>query len=230
MTPMNAIRVRVVSLPGVPVTNTWMLQATGLQHLTARSATRHSVLNMRRTSTWPPSVIGRKTTTLTNATPAQIDMRRRKPSRVHVGNGVKCPFCQTGYATASGLAHHLERAACPNAPYMNRKPFFRKSVNVIRMGALPSSNSNAFNGSSWQCYLCTSCFRSRQGLNQHLNSPVHKQNVYRCPNQRSLCGKEFATLAALFNHLESESCSVVRFETVQRGVNNMILRGKMIAF
>lgn len=93
-----------------------------------------------------------------------------------------------------------------------------------------SATDQAFNGSSWQCYLCTSCFRSRQGLNQHLNSPVHKQNVYRCPNQRSLCGKEFVTLAALFNHLESESCSVVRFETVQRGVNNMILKGKMIAF
>ncbi|DAA78039.1 TPA_exp: hypothetical protein A8136_5742 [Trichophyton benhamiae CBS 112371] len=165
-------------------------------------------------------------------------------SRVHVGKGIKCPFCKTGYATASGLTHHLERAACPNAPYMNREIILRKvrecdpygRVTLKQLEWHPEDNSNysatdqAFNGSSWQCYLCPSCFKSRHGLNQHLNSPVHKQKVYRCPNHRSQCGKEFVTLAALFHHLESESCSVVRFETVQKGVNDMFLKGKMITF
>ncbi|EFE44949.1 hypothetical protein TRV_00323 [Trichophyton verrucosum HKI 0517] len=127
---------------------------------------------------------------------------------------------------------------------MNRETILRKvrecdpygRVTLKQLEWHPEDNSNyyatdqAFNGSSWQCYLCPSCFKTRHGLNQHLNSPVHKQKVYRCPNDRSQCGKEFVTLAALFHHLESESCSVVRFETAQKGVNDMFLKGKMITF
>lgn len=41
-------------------------------------------------------------------------------SRVHRGQDISCPFCQKSYVTASGVSHHLERGACPNAPQMNR--------------------------------------------------------------------------------------------------------------
>ncbi|EGD99029.1 hypothetical protein TESG_06389 [Trichophyton tonsurans CBS 112818] len=156
MTPMNAIRHRAPTFDCEVCNKTFRTQHAANQHMAAvghweedyypyecdtctnRYASEEAVqrhMKDARHYRYYCKACDRKFANLNN-----LNMHLR--SRVHVGNGVKCPFCQTGYATASGLAHHLERAACPNAPYMNRKPFFRKSVNVIRMGALPSSNSN----------------------------------------------------------------------------------------
>ena len=67
-------------------------------------------------------------------------------------------------------------------------------------------------------------------LNAHLNSSVHKQKVYHCPNTKSKCEKQFVTLAGLFNHLESEACAFMRFEKVQRQVRDVLQGGKLIAF
>ena len=72
---------------------------------------------------------------------------------------------------------------------------------------------NAWNGAAWECYLCHRGFARAQDLMQHLNSPAHKQNLYHC--MKKACGKQFKTLAALFNHLESESCGAMRFEQVR---------------
>ncbi|EEQ29555.1 conserved hypothetical protein [Microsporum canis CBS 113480] len=163
-------------------------------------------------------------------------------SKVHIGDGVACPFCRNGFTTASGLAHHLERGSCPKAPNLNRETIIRKIRECDPHGRITnrqiawheeenvrySATEHAFDGQFWRCYICKACFNNVNGLNNHINSPVHKQKVYHCPNLKSRCGKEFSTLAALFNHLESESCAVMRFETVQRGVNDMILRGRLI--
>ncbi|KAJ5811813.1 zinc finger protein [Penicillium riverlandense] len=75
--------------------------------------------------------------------------------------------------------------------------------------------NRAFNGSGWECYLCHREFVHSRALNQHINSPAHQQKAYHCPNGR--CQKQFVILAALFHHLESETCSFMRFERVQRG-------------
>ncbi|BDD60218.1 hypothetical protein MPDQ_002813 [Monascus purpureus] len=42
-------------------------------------------------------------------------------SRIHRGSNIPCPFCKTDFTTASGLAHHLERASCRQAPGLNRE-------------------------------------------------------------------------------------------------------------
>ncbi|KAJ5579448.1 uncharacterized protein N7459_005433 [Penicillium hispanicum] len=74
----------------------------------------------------------------------------------------------------------------------------------------------AFNGQLWECYLCHREFHQRKSLDQHLNSPTHQQKVYHCPNRQAHCSQEFVSLAALFNHLESEKCSFIRFDKVQQ--------------
>jgi len=86
----------------------------------------------------------------------------------------------------------------------------------------------AWNGRKWECYLCHRGFVSKVALNQHLNSPVHQQKVYHCPSRR--CMKEFVSLAALFNHLESESCGAMRFEDVQQHAGNVLSGNRLIAF
>jgi hypothetical protein len=51
-------------------------------------------------------------------------------------------------------------------------------------------------------------------LNRHVNSPAHKEEIYHCPGRAG--GREFHTLAPLFNHLESETCVAVRFDAAQK--------------
>ncbi|KAM5347854.1 hypothetical protein ACJ41O_007678 [Fusarium nematophilum] len=144
--------------------------------------------------------------------------RHRQPS-------VVCPFCSALYGTATGLTHHLERGCCPSAP-LDRDELYREIRRRDPNGCISNNNLLEWHGASttyeatqrawnprhgqYECYLCHSLFRSLHGLNQHLSSPQHQQNLYRCPNRS--CIGEFTTLAGLINHLESESCSSSRFD------------------
>lgn len=55
---------------------------------------------------------------------------------------------------------------------------------------------------------------------------MHEQNIYRCP--KGGCGREFRALSGLVQHVESESCGLMRFAQVQRqarnGVEKMVWR------
>ncbi|KAI1654374.1 hypothetical protein F4813DRAFT_392880 [Daldinia decipiens] len=162
-------------------------------------------------------------------------------SRVHRGININCPFCQNAYTSATGLAHHLEGGACPKAPFLNRDEVY-KLVRTKDPGSLISKKLLGWNGSpkyeatyeSWngyafECYLCHRKFSSLNSLNQHLSSPTHQQNLYHCPS-RLFCGREFVSLAALMNHLESESCGYTRFENVQRASQNIMNPSRLISF
>ncbi|KAI9369212.1 hypothetical protein BJX61DRAFT_520562 [Aspergillus egyptiacus] len=170
------------------------------------------------------------------------NLREHINSKIHRGKEIVCPFCKTGYVTASGLSHHLERGACPNAPRLNRESIYRmvrardphgfithKQIGWIEEeNSHYSANANSWNGYGYECYLCHREFMKLSGLNQHLNSPVHQQQVYHCPNRG--CSKPFSALAGLFNHLESEACAFMRFEKVQKSVGSVISGNRLIAF
>ncbi|CAG7937571.1 unnamed protein product [Penicillium salamii] len=155
------------------------------------------------------------------------NLRQHLNSRTHRGSDVKCPFCNTGFVTPSGASHHLETGSCPGAPRLNRESIARVVQRLDTTGVIAKkqiewheqnveyvANSSSWNGSGYECYLCHRNYRTLLALNQHLKSPAHAQKVYHCPNRG--CAKEFTALAALFNHLESESCRFMRFENVQR--------------
>ncbi|OAL48484.1 hypothetical protein IQ07DRAFT_543416 [Pyrenochaeta sp. DS3sAY3a] len=163
-------------------------------------------------------------------------------SKIHRGTTVPCPFCKVGFTTASGLSHHLETGSCPNAKTLDREKIYkairqRDSHGIFTKNLLTFQESDvetiatgaAFNGSSYECYLCHREFNSLRGLNQHLNSPTHSQSLYHCPNRS--CARDFVSLASMFNHLESESCSFIRFEKVQENVQNIITgRQRLLGF
>ncbi len=108
----------------------------------------------------------------------------------------------------------------------------------------------AYNGYTgyYECYLCNREFTTIHGLNQHLNSPIRtfqahpflaamafradclvdQQELYHCPNLS--CRQDFKSLAGLFNHLESESCGAMRFETVQKSMNTLISSNRRLEF
>ncbi|KAB8259313.1 hypothetical protein BDV32DRAFT_59988 [Aspergillus pseudonomiae] len=175
---------------------------------------------------------------------SENDLRMHLNSKIHRGKNVQCPFCKANYTSASGLAHHLERGSCPRASTLNRETILRIVHKRDPQGVITnkqiewykedsshySATDHAFNGSSWECYLCHRGFRSVKALDSHLNSSVHKQNVYHCPNSNGRCVKQFTTLAALFNHLESEACSFMRFEKVRKNVDRIFQSRKTISF
>ncbi|KAI2469905.1 hypothetical protein F4781DRAFT_392863 [Annulohypoxylon bovei var. microspora] len=162
-------------------------------------------------------------------------------SRTHRGANLKCPFCKTGHTSATGLAHHLERGRCPRAASLNRDAVYKAVASKDPDGLLAKkligwhgsptyeAGPKSWNGEAWQCYLCRREFRSLPGLNQHLGSPVHQQALYHCPN-RNGCGREYKTLAAVMNHLESESCAFMRFEAVQSTVGNLVSGDRRLTF
>lgn len=158
-----------------------------------------------------------------------LTIQKHLNSKIHRGTNVSCPFCKNNFVSASGLSHHLETGSCPKASGMNRVTIHRALQQCDVNGLFTNkqiewhqethlhyqATDRAYNGYSWECYLCHRKFQLRSGLNQHINSPVHQQKVYHCPN-RVRCKKEFVALAGLLNHLESESCEFMRFEKVQQ--------------
>ncbi|KAI1118338.1 hypothetical protein F5Y14DRAFT_400053 [Nemania sp. NC0429] len=162
-------------------------------------------------------------------------------SRVHLGTSIKCPCCLSPFTTATGLAHHLETGGCPRAARLDRDGVYNIVRSLDQDGLIAKkligwqgsttyeATERSWNGDSYECYFCAREFNTLSSLNQHLQSPVHQQKLYHCLN-RGGCGKEFTTLAGVCNHLESETCGVMRFQTVQRHFQGLMRGDRMIAY
>jgi hypothetical protein len=59
-------------------------------------------------------------------------------------------------------------------------------------------------------------------------APADQQPLYHCPNRG--CGREFKALAGIINHLESETCGYMRFEQVQKQMQNLVGSDRRITF
>lgn len=163
-------------------------------------------------------------------------------SAIHRGGSLSCPFCRRSHATASGIVHHLENNSCPKAQNVDRETIYAFIREKDPHGAITNrqltwhshengtfiASAASWNGRNYECYLCHRGFGQLRSLNQHLESPAHKQKIYHCFGRG--CDKQFTALAALFNHLESESCGATRFGTVQKNVGGILTGRKMIGF
>lgn len=87
-----------------------------------------------------------------------------------------CPFCNRGFATATGIAHHLESSGCRNAPYINRDPHGAISKKLLTWHGSDhyEATGQFWNGYAYECYFCHREFSQLQSLNQHLNSPARE--------------------------------------------------------
>ncbi|GKT47751.1 PR domain zinc finger protein 16 [Colletotrichum spaethianum] len=169
-------------------------------------------------------------------------IRQHLNSRAHRGSSaLQCPFCNQPRNTATGLIHHLERGGCPSAPLDRDKLYeaIRKrdpkgiiSKNLLEWHSSPTYNATerAYNtaAEAYECYLCHRLFSALHSLDSHLNSSVHKQTLYHCPNRS--CGRDYKTLAGVINHLESESCNFMRFDSLQRNIERIVDSRRMISF
>ncbi|KAK3317695.1 putative zinc finger protein [Cercophora scortea] len=162
-------------------------------------------------------------------------------SSIHRGQNINCPSnCGNAFTTAAGATAHLETGACPNAPGVSRDDVYRlirsKDPNSVISKKLIGwygsetyeATNRTWNGPAYECYLCDRTFSRLASLNQHLQSPAHQQDLYHCPNRG--CAQEFKTLAALINHLESESCGFMRFDAVQKQMSGLVSSNRLIGF
>ncbi|KAI6445194.1 hypothetical protein PoMZ_13544 [Pyricularia oryzae] len=166
--------------------------------------------------------------------------RQHLNSRTHRGHSIQCPLCGKAYTTATGIVYHLESGSCPNAQNLSRDEVFRLVRSRDPQGVISKkligwtgdveyeATHHAWNGYGYECYLCHRVFHQIHSLSQHLNSPAHQQAYYHCPNLT--CRRDFRTLASLVNHLESESCGYIRFESVQDRVPKMMHGGRLIGY
>ncbi|KAF7960493.1 hypothetical protein EAE96_000173 [Botrytis aclada] len=147
------------------------------------------------------------------------------------GYPMKCPFCPTQYPTASALIIHLESGRCPSGSNRQRinAEIRRLDKNHVITTPLMEYNSSSstsiatersWNGFCYECSMCHRGFNNLQALNGHLRSPVHDQKMYRCLGPS--CGREFIVLSGLVQHVESESCGVMRFANVQKSASGRI--------
>ncbi|CAG8111960.1 unnamed protein product [Penicillium salamii] len=132
-------------------------------------------------------------------------------SATHRGYDLVCQYCCAEFVTPSGVLHHLESCSCPKRPDRSRNRFYRDIQRLdtdgeITFGRLESE-------SEWECMICSQEFNCADAVASHI---LHShEGLYHCPNERDYCNKGFVSLAALFNHLESESCHYTSFEDVE---------------
>ncbi|PKY00130.1 zinc finger protein [Aspergillus campestris IBT 28561] len=164
------------------------------------------------------------------------NLRMHLNSKAHLGISVTCPFCRSRYTTAGGVVHHLERGCCQYAPQLNRETIHRlirerdrDSLIATKQSAWSDEDNGTYSATGkawddvyWECHICHKKFNSNAFLNTHLNSPVHKQKIYHCPNKEGGCHKHFNILAGLLNHLENGSCGYPRFESFQKQLRNVL--------
>lgn len=143
---------------------------------------------------------------------------------------LKCPFCSRQFGQPSAIAQHVESGACKGAKAVDRHKVaaavhaleISPTISIARRLEGPRVSSTTFTMatemawnsrvSAYECYLCHRPYKSLIGLNQHLASPAHDQNEFRCP--KATCAKEFKVVSALIQHIESEVCGLARFADV----------------
>ena len=114
---------------------------------------------------------------------------------IHLESG----SCKTNIA-----AMDADAAKC----YQRRKYVVKGYGNFLRyrkrarLRAKRASSPSYENNNSWECGECQKSFPSRVGLSNHLASPIHDPEPFKCP----CCEKRFSILSGLVQHVESDRC------------------------
>jgi hypothetical protein len=138
-----------------------------------------------------------------------------------------CLFCDRAFKTPSAVAMDVE-SGCHKITRHQVTAAVHKlkivpTISVSRRLEGPilppavivtySATQLAFNGSAYECYLCHRTYATLGRLNAHLNSPAHDADEFKCPNSK--CKSEFKLISGLIQHIESGSCGLAKFKTVQ---------------
>ncbi|RDB28168.1 hypothetical protein Hypma_001532 [Hypsizygus marmoreus] len=157
----------------------------------------------------------------------ETSLNQHMSSRVHNGYSFDCPLCSKSFKVPSSIAHHIESGGCDAKITRHQVKDAVHSIGIIptisisrrlqsssggtRTITTYSATELAFNGSTYECYLCHKTFRKLTYLNAHLASPAHDEDEFKCPG----CKGKFKLISALVQHIESEACGMAKFKQVE---------------
>ncbi|KAK7468590.1 hypothetical protein VKT23_003094 [Stygiomarasmius scandens] len=148
-----------------------------------------------------------------------------------------CILCKRRFRFPSSIAQHIESGGCKKEINHHHVTAAVHAMNISPTISIPrriegpplvaavmiySATDLAFNGIAYECYLCHREFGTLHGLNCHLRSPIHDADEFVCPNV--VCGKTFKVISSLIQHIESESCGLAKFKTVEKYANRLSAR------
>ncbi|KAF2477940.1 uncharacterized protein BDR25DRAFT_299678 [Lindgomyces ingoldianus] len=125
-------------------------------------------------------------------------------SSTHRGKNVACPFCKAALTSASGLSHHLETGSCPRAKNVNHLTIFQ---------AISQRDPNRL----FTNKLLTYPDFDTQNI---ATSATWNGSSFEC----YLCHREYNTLRALNQHLNSPAHSEKLYHCPNRSCNNQFVR------
>jgi hypothetical protein len=144
-----------------------------------------------------------------------IDQRKHLNSSTYRGRNTACSFCGAAWTSASGLFYHLE--SCPDAISMNNSAISEANMFTNKLLPWPVPDiPKITTDDAGDCRLPDTL----RAVNQDLNSLEQGEKLFHCPN--TSCNSEFVRFGSLSNRLESGSCKLVKFETVQRCILKFI--------
>ncbi|KAF9225261.1 hypothetical protein BS17DRAFT_587858 [Gyrodon lividus] len=168
---------------------------------------------------------------------SESNLRSHMNSSLHRPKCVPCQFrgCGLSFVSKSALVLHLESGSCKSGVNRRMVEQYIRQIDRNNIVTDPSrlltagddvhqyiATERSWNGRGYECVLCHSPFRTLTDLNRHLASPRHQDRIYRCP--LTTCHMTFSTLSALCQHVESESCGVLRFRAVQDAMEGLLNR------
>ncbi|KAF9476271.1 hypothetical protein BDN70DRAFT_184669 [Pholiota conissans] len=141
---------------------------------------------------------------------SESSLVQHQNSLAHEDRNFKCPFCNGMFKSPSGVALHIE-SGC----HTITRHQVTAAISVKRItGPVqpPTTHTTyiateaSFDGTKYECILCTRRFDTLRGLNAHLNSPAHDDEEFRCPK----CRREFTLISGFVQHLESRVCGFAK--------------------
>lgn len=134
-------------------------------------------------------------------------------SHIHTPKTFECPNtrCAKAFVSQSALYLHWEANYCPSG--ITRDEICWAALELDRCNIVTRIFGGQGRQSSPQIDTARAVGSSRN-LSQRLQSPRHEDKIFWCPTPYG-CGKEFLTLSAICQHIESRSCKVLQSQEVR---------------
>ncbi|EKM52221.1 uncharacterized protein PHACADRAFT_260449 [Phanerochaete carnosa HHB-10118-sp] len=166
--------------------------------------------------------------------------------RTHLPKALPCPGkkCNRSFALPADLIRHMESGGCRSrvtrhdidkAVIAYDRARVITDVSHLLLGSdgeytTPSAahvwaTNDSWNGSAFECVVCHKTFQRLAHLNDHLQSPAHADEIYKCPAAYGGCAAQFGTLSALVQHVEIATCGISKFQGQVHTVMDKITRG-----
>ncbi|TFK54251.1 hypothetical protein OE88DRAFT_1695508 [Heliocybe sulcata] len=156
-------------------------------------------------------------------------LRNHMKSSIHVGRTVQCKWCPKIFPSVAALALHLESSTCASGINRSHVNTFVRSIDPNHLvtkrlitGPTSTVQSTSATEAAWNgyCYECYFCSREFRTL-AALNQHLNSPAHEAKIYYCPHCRDEFKCASGLVQHVESEKCGVYRFSATKRVMDSI---------